>query len=69
LTDELLTHYEAVITRLTLLPSHGGRFELRADGALLFSKTESRRHLEPGEGVRLPADKARKLEHGARSGY
>jgi selenoprotein W-related protein len=34
-----------------LIPSSGGVFEVEVDGALVFSKTASRRHAEPGEVV------------------
>jgi len=34
---------------LTLLPSSGGRFEVRVDDTLIFSKKALGRHAEPGE--------------------
>jgi len=36
-----------------LIPSSGGVFEVKVDGALVFSKKAIRRHAEPGEVVRL----------------
>jgi hypothetical protein len=32
-----------------LIPSHGGRFEVVADGAPVFQKSKVGRHAEPGE--------------------
>jgi selenoprotein W-related protein len=49
LTEELLKHYEHVIETITLVPSDGGRFEVTANGQLLYSKLEKHRHAEPGE--------------------
>jgi selenoprotein W-related protein len=34
-----------------LIPSSGGRFEVTADGRLVFSKKAVGRHAEPGEVV------------------
>ena len=69
MTDELLTHYDQIITRLVLVPSHGGRFEVTVDGQLIFSKHELNRHAEPGEIVRLVGDHARELEKRQRKGF
>ena len=65
----MLTHYEPLIQRLTLVPADGGRFEVRVDGALVFSKKESQRHIEPGEGVRLLAERAQQAEQTGRAGF
>lgn len=64
-----MTYYEQVIQRLILIPADGGRFEVRVDGDLIFSKQELKRHVEPGEIVRLLQDRAAALEQTARSGY
>jgi predicted Rdx family selenoprotein len=64
-----LTHYEQVIERLTLVPADGGRFEVRVDKELIFSKRDSKRHVEPGEIVRLLQERAAHLEATLRSGY
>ena len=53
LTDELLKNYEHVIETITLVPSDGGRFEVTANGKLLYSKLELHRHAEPGEVLGL----------------
>jgi selenoprotein W-related protein len=49
LTEELLKHYEHLIETITLLPSDGGKFEVRVNGNLLYSKLTTRRHAEAGE--------------------
>ena len=36
-----------------LIPSSGGVFDVRADGALVFSKTAAGRHAQPGEVLDL----------------
>jgi predicted Rdx family selenoprotein len=38
-----------VISRVTLTPSGGGRFEVTLDGDLLFSKAALKRHADAGE--------------------
>ena len=68
MATELLTRYTPNIASLTLIPSSGGRFEVKADGALLFSKKALGRHAQPGEiatlledqlgFVAMPADEA-----------
>jgi selenoprotein W-related protein len=41
------------IQSLTLLPSSGGRFEVKVGDTLVFSKKALGRHAEPGEVARL----------------
>jgi len=53
LTDELLKNYEHVIETITLVPSDGGKFEVTANGQLLYSKLETHRHAEQGEVLGL----------------
>jgi selenoprotein W-related protein len=50
---ELLQAFEADLKSMTLVPSDGGRFEITVDGALIYSKLQTGRHVEPGEGVSL----------------
>ncbi len=50
---ELLRHYEHVIEEIKLIPSDEGRFEVTANGQLLFSKSQLHRHAEAGEVVGL----------------
>ena len=49
MTDELLQKFSPAIETLQLIPSAGGRFEVLADDALIFSKKSIGRHAEPGE--------------------
>jgi selenoprotein W-related protein len=51
--DELLKRYEHVIEEIKLIPSDGGKFEVTANGELLYSKLSAHRHAEPGEIVGL----------------
>jgi selenoprotein W-related protein len=53
LTEELLKNYEHVIESIALVPSDGGRFEVTANGQLLYSKLALHRHAEPGEVLGL----------------
>ena len=53
LMDELLKHYEHVIETITLVPSDGGKFEVTVNGNLLYSKSQLKRHAEPGEVLGL----------------
>lgn len=46
---ELLDAWAPLIGRATLVPSSGGRFEVKLDGALIFSKAALDRHARPGE--------------------
>ncbi len=65
----MLTYYDQVITRLILVPSTGGRFEVTVDGERIFSKQELHRHAEPGEVVRLVGEYAKQVEQGKRKGF
>jgi selenoprotein W-related protein len=38
-----------VIKLVSMLPSSGGRFEVKLDGELIFSKATLKRHANPGE--------------------
>jgi selenoprotein W-related protein len=53
LTEELLADFAPVIKSLTLIPSGGGRFEVKVDDQLIYSKKATGRHAEPGEIHRL----------------
>ncbi len=54
---ELLAAWAPRIARATLLPSSGGRFEVRLDGELLFSKAALHRHPNAGEVRDLVAER------------
>jgi selenoprotein W-related protein len=49
LAEELLKNYEHLIESLVLIPSDGGKFEVTANGNVLYSKAQTRRHAEAGE--------------------
>ena len=53
LAGELLKHFEHMIEDLSLVPSDGGRFEVTVNGKLIYSKLETKRHVQPGEVVGL----------------
>lgn len=44
---------EPEVAALKMIPSDGGRFEIEVDGELIYSKLQTRRHIEAGEAVRL----------------
>jgi selenoprotein W-related protein len=48
-----LDNFEPEITNLTLVPANGGRFEVKVDNEVVFSKFKTGRHAEPGEVVSL----------------
>ena len=50
---ELLGAWAPLISRATLLPSSGGRFEVKLDGELIFSKKETGRFPEEREVIQL----------------
>ncbi len=51
LAAEILSGWAPVITDLRLVPSSGGRFEVRLDDEVIFSKKGLGRHAAPGEVV------------------
>jgi selenoprotein W-related protein len=53
LAEQLLNDFLPNLASLTLLPSSGGRFEVKVDERSVFSKKALGRHAEPGEVVRL----------------
>jgi selenoprotein W-related protein len=53
LASDLVREFEPEIESLELLPSDGGRFEVRVNGNLVFSKKQLGRHAEPGEVVEI----------------
>jgi len=52
-TDELLHDYQHVISEVRLVMGAKGVFDVRVDGALLYSKHAIGRHAEPGEVLAL----------------
>lgn len=53
LANELLMEFEYKLEGLTLVPSDGGKFEVKVDERLVYSKLQTHRHAEPGEVVGL----------------
>ncbi|MBN2118318.1 MAG: Rdx family protein [Anaerolineales bacterium] len=53
LAEELLKNYEHLIETLVLVPSDSGKFEVTANGQLLYSKLSTHRHAESGEVLGL----------------
>jgi selenoprotein W-related protein len=53
LAGELLKQFDHMIEDLSLIPSDGGRFEVTVNGKLVYSKLETKRHVQPGEIVGL----------------
>ncbi len=46
---ELLNEFEPDIEAVTLIPSEGGRFEVKVNDSLVYSKLQTQRHANPGE--------------------
>ncbi len=53
LASDLLKQFEHMIEGLTLVPSDGGCFEVTVNGKLIYSKLETKRHVQPGEVIGL----------------
>ena len=49
MVGEILQAMKNDVGRAALIPSGGGVFDIRVDGATVFSKAESGRFPEPGE--------------------
>jgi selenoprotein W-related protein len=50
---EILRTYEFKISSIELIPSDGGRFEVKVGDQLVYSKLETGRHIDPRELVDL----------------
>ncbi len=48
-TADLLKEFEPQIESWTLIPSGGGAFEVKVDGALVYSKLQTGRHTDSAE--------------------
>lgn len=48
-TSDLLDEFEPYVSGWELIPSDGGRFEVRVDGVLVYSKLETGRHTSSEE--------------------
>jgi len=49
LKESLQAGFGSQVEDIVLSPSHGGRFEVTADGRLIYSKLATGRHAQPGE--------------------
>ncbi len=50
---EILKQYEHKIDSIYLIPAGGGKFEVKVNEELVYSKLENGRHAESGELVRI----------------
>ena len=50
---ELLKTYEYQVHSIELIPSDGGRFEVKVGDQLVYSKLQTGNHIEPGALVNL----------------
>jgi selenoprotein W-related protein len=48
-TADLLKEFESKVTSWELIPSGGGRFEVKVDGKLVYSKLQTGRHTDSAE--------------------
>lgn len=53
---DLIHHYQHLIENLTLITGSKGVFDVLVNGEVLYSKTETGRHAEPGEVLALFTD-------------
>jgi selenoprotein W-related protein len=56
-TEDLLAEYEDRIEQITLIPSGNGVYEVKVNGALVFSKTRLGRHPRAGEIIQKVGEK------------
>jgi len=54
--SDLLGNYQHVISELTVRGGSGGVFDVAVDDDLIYSKSATGRHAEPGEVLRLFAE-------------
>jgi selenoprotein W-related protein len=50
---ELLRSYEFKVGSIELIPSDGGKFEVKVGDKLVYSKLETGQHIDPTELVKL----------------
>jgi selT/selW/selH-like putative selenoprotein len=50
---ELLRSYEFKVESIELIPSDGGKFEVKVGDQLVYSKLETGQHIDPTELVKL----------------
>ncbi len=57
---ELVKRHEYDVQHFTLIPSDGGKFEVKLDDEMIYSKLGTGRHVEPGEVEALLAQRIKK---------
>jgi selenoprotein W-related protein len=60
LTAKLLSQFKQQIAALKLIPSDGGRFEIKANGEQIYSKLETGRFPEEQAIVKLVSSRLKK---------
>ena len=50
---EILRKYEYQVGSVALIPSDGGKFEVRVGDDLVYSKLQTGSHIDPGDLVEL----------------
>lgn len=55
--DDILSRYQHIVRSLTLTTGSKGVFDVTVDGNMIYSKSETGRHAEPGEVLDLFVDK------------
>jgi selT/selW/selH-like putative selenoprotein len=50
---ELLRAYEFKLQSIELIPSDGGKFEVKVGDQLVYSKLQTGQHIDPGELVKI----------------
>lgn len=48
-----ITDYVSSIDEISLIPADGGKYEIRVNGDLIYSKLETGRHADPPEIIEL----------------
>ena len=51
--NDLLTNYQHIISKLSLVTGSKGVFDVMVDDEMLYSKADTGRHAESGEVLRL----------------
>lgn len=48
-----MKNHKDIISEIELIPEDGGRYEIRVNGDLIYSKLETGRHADPPEIIAL----------------
>ncbi len=55
MADELISEHGDELASISLVRGEKGQFEVTVDGRLIYSKSETKRHTEPGEVLKTIA--------------